>query len=326
METCTLHAFGACGGLDQPTTHFEAHVEALGLIEDSDSFLENPNEDALLTSSELANNLYREYDKDLRLGGATYSYFVNGAWYGPDPSVHGAYLGVASYVLQKGAVETNSTVFIAPKTPGSAETRFYEACVSGVDSDSCGSPRSFTAGSFKFSLFGVTSGSTFVATSGKALLVIRTMLRLRGLPASLTLNDGKTLDNIGSTDVTSLTVRQMASARQFKIMFPPTYNVGDATTGGFAIPSATKGINVKVSRVPDASACFYIDYLFEMTSTRNTYFIYSPDVVDETKTSENGGIFLVLSGPLLFRVVFAVASVTFSLIFLSKAVDLLCHA
>jgi hypothetical protein len=311
-EKCTLYAFGPCGGLDKPTTHFEARVEALGLIDDSEAYLGNPNEVTFLTSSEIANNLYREYNKDLRQGGATYSHFSNGAWYGPDPRVHGAYLGTASYVLQNGTIKTNSTLLIAPETPGSAEAGFYQACISDLDSDLCGSPRSFTAGSFKFALFGVTSGSASIATSGKTHLVIRMKLSLRGLPAALTLNDGKTLDNIFSTDVTSLTVTEMrsaASARQFKIMFPPTYNVGDATTGGFATPSATKGIKIKVSRVPGESSSIYTDYLFEITSTRNTYFIYCLNVVDETQTSEAQGMFLVLSDAVLVYTVLVVVGV-----------------
>ena len=107
--------------------------------------------------------------------------------------------------------------------------------------------------------------------------------RLAGLGATVAFNGNVTLDNIGAADVTTLTLTANGNSdRQMTISFPQTYNVGDATPEGFETPTATKNVKVKVSRVPNENGAIYVDYLFEMISEPNAYFIYDPDVLEAT--------------------------------------------
>ena len=107
--------------------------------------------------------------------------------------------------------------------------------------------------------------------------------RLAGLGATVAFNGNVTLDNIGAADVTTLTLTANGNrGRQMTISFPQTYNVGDATPEGFETPTATKNVKVKVSRVPNENGAIYVDYLFEMISEPNAYFIYDPDVLEAT--------------------------------------------
>jgi hypothetical protein len=171
---------------------------------------------------------------------------------------------------------------------GSAEFNSVKVCISDLDSGVCGGPRTFREGRFKFSLFGITKGSDYKGAPGNTHIACRTKLRLvpgrlASLGATVAFNDNVTLDNIGSADVTKMTLTANGGGdRQMTISFPPTYNVGEATPEGFENPTATKNVKVKVSRVPNDQGAIFVDYLFEMISQPNVYFIYDPDVLESS--------------------------------------------
>jgi hypothetical protein len=195
---------------------------------------------------------------------------------------------MASFVVKSGNIESNMNEVVGPAGVGSAEFTSVKVCISDLDSGVCGGPRTFREGRFKFSLFGVTKGSNYEGVPGNTHIACRTKLslvpgRLASLGATVAFNDNVTLDNIGSADVTKMTLTANGGGdRQMTISFPPTYNVGEATPEGFENPTATKNVKVKVSRVPNDQGAIFVDYLFEMISQPNVYFIYDPDVLESS--------------------------------------------
>jgi hypothetical protein len=106
---------------------------------------------------------------------------------------------------------------------------------------------------------------------------------------SLTLNDGQTLETIGSTNVERLVLSEGTLGRELTIDFPATYNFGDADPAGFMTPSATQAVQVRVSQVQgeaqSATESIYIDYLFDMPQASGKYVVYGAKVVDSTDPS-----------------------------------------
>jgi hypothetical protein len=121
-------------------------------------------------------------------------------------------------------------------------------------------------------------------------LGIRTKLSFVGAKAELRINsDFLTLDEIGSDDVRSIVVSDVAEGgRSVRMEFPAKYNVGVAPEG-LLTPSATKDVKIKVSKGPEGEQSIYLDYLFERFEKSLEYFIYDPTVKESTKISFESG-------------------------------------
>merc|ERR1719277_2563616 len=108
-------------------------------------------------------------------------------------------------------------------------------------------------------------------------------MKLVGSEADLMINGDKTLDTIGTTDASYLTITTKVTKKQLTITFPNKYNEGMATTAAIALkPTATKTVKIKVSNVPNGTQEIYVDYLFETLTVTNKYFVYDPDAKDTT--------------------------------------------
>merc|ERR1719223_650880 len=100
--------------------------------------------------------------------------------------------------------------------------------------------------------------------------------------ADLLINGDKTLENIGNTDVTSLSLGT-ASGEYMVIEFPQKYNVGTVGEAG-PVSVATKTIKIRISNASAGDEqALYIDYLFDAADGQgingaDKYFIYDPDV------------------------------------------------
>merc|ERR1719408_989213 len=120
---------------------------------------------------------------------------------------------MAAYVLKSGTVQTNTNGVIVGDY-GAATTNSYNVCVSPLASGACGAAKTFQPGDFKFSLFGYTRGGSYALPSGTTHIGIRVKMALSGTTANLTLNNGATLENIGSTDVTKITLIETTGDRR----------------------------------------------------------------------------------------------------------------
>jgi hypothetical protein len=312
---CTYHAFGPCGGgLEEPSMYMEVHLDSFLALLDPEAYLTDASQVEAVPPSYISENGYRRFSisngenaeflkSSANAPGAGYAHHQTGAFFGKDPSVSGSWLGVSSYLLTKGNMTTRTNSFIFPTEPGQPreDADSVDACVSDLAFDplSCGTARSYFEGEFKYSLLGVTLGSDFSAGEDVKGFGIRTKVDLVGTDtAHLTLNDGETLESIGSTDITKLVLREKGGGgRELTIEFPTAYNVGIADPDGFMIPSDTKVVQVKVSQVikegqslssmatMSSVESIYVDYLFWMPGVSGKYVLYDPRVVDSTAPS-----------------------------------------
>ncbi|CAE8602212.1 unnamed protein product [Polarella glacialis] len=271
--SCTRVAFGPCGGVASPEFYLQQEVQGFALIMANDSaYMTNFSE---LTASVIANNKYRAIDGDLTLGDATYARITAGQYVGDAPSVSGGYIGMASYLLKNGTISTNVNDFLVPDGPELSTTKTKSACISELDTatSTCGAALTYKTGDFKFSLFGFTTGSSFVLPNGVTYLGIRTKLTKKNFPADVEVTfNGKTktldgLTPISTSDVTS--VELAGTSRSFTINFPEKYNVGSIGYDGYvSTPTATKDVMIKVAAVDGDADSIYVDYLFDAADLR----------------------------------------------------------
>jgi hypothetical protein len=288
-QTCTYHAYGPCGGATEPSVYFEANIEGMGIVYDSEAYLTDSTKAEVIKPAEIENNKYISKSASEKAGDAEYAYISAGAWYG-DPAVSGGFLGMASYLLKKGTITTKSNTVIVPTEPGKPEMESFEVCISDLDGEECGAERTFNAGEYKFSLYGYSVGSDYTFPPTATHFGIRTKLALVGAKAQLRIKSPSedrmlTLDELGSADVTQIVVTEEAEdGRAVTIDFPPKYNFG-TTPEGLMKPSVTKDVKIKVSKGPDGEQSIYIDYLFEPPDKALQYFIYDPTVTDTPRGS-----------------------------------------
>ncbi|CAE8586287.1 unnamed protein product, partial [Polarella glacialis] len=295
--SCTRVAFGPCGGVASPEFYLQQEVQGFALIMANDSaYMTNFSE---LSASVIANNTYRAIDGDLTLGDATYARITAGQYVGRDPSVSGGYIGMASYLLKNGTISTNVNDFLVPDGPELSTTKTKSACISELEmkfrkswTSTCGRALTYKTGDFKFSLFGFTTGSSFVLPNGVTYLGIRTKLTKKNFPADVevTFNGkAKKLDGstaIGTSDVTS--VELAGTSRSFTINFPEKYNVGSIGYDGYvSTPTATKDVMIKVAAVDGDADSIYVDYLFDAADLQaaGKYFVYDPTVSEVATVS-----------------------------------------
>jgi hypothetical protein len=291
-QTCTYHAYGPCGGATEPAVYFEAQIEGIGLIYDTDAYITDPTggHAMVVEASNVANNGYTSSNDGVEIddgngGKAEVAYLSSGAWFGENPSESGGFLGMAAFLLKKGTVTTKSNSVVAPANPGDTDLVSAEVCISDLDGEECGAERTFNEGEYKFSVYGYTYGSNYQMPEKATHFGIRTKLSLVGAEADLRINDDfLTIDEIGSADVKKIVVSETAEGgRSVTIDFPQKYNVG--VTSQPMKPSATKDIKIKISKGPEGEQAVFIDYLFERFEKSLEFFIYDPTVTDSTKIS-----------------------------------------
>lgn len=187
------------------------------------------------------------------------------------------FIGMSSYTTQTGPIATKETNVFAPSVgQARASVTSKTVCTSELTSGACGAKRTLQLGEYQFSLFGRTLGSNFNVAADVTHLGIRTKMSVVGTELSLTLNDGQAVDNIGATDVTKLTLTETSPVkRKLTVDFPTKYNTGDTTGTGLETPLATNNVKIKVSRVSGEALSFYIDYLFDVITVSDKYFIYT---------------------------------------------------
>jgi hypothetical protein len=297
VATCTYHAYGPCGGnKTAPDIYLEGSLVGFALIKNASTYLTDATAMTVVDPSEVANNGYRHAAEDKTCGengDCKYALVTAGGYYGTDPVVSGGFLGMASYAMISGSVKTKYVDVLVPDSPGQDDSvdKITEktVCITEVASDGAcsGADRTFTAGDFKFSLFGYTTGSSFSPGDGTKYYGIRTKMTLVGTAGTVTLNDGVALDAIGSTDVKKLKLQETAGdQRTLEMDFPLHYNEGSTTAAlvDGKIPAvATKEVKIKVSKAETADS-IYIDYLFDVAylSVANRYFVYDPTVTETT--------------------------------------------
>jgi hypothetical protein len=196
--------------------------------------------------------------------------------------------------LKNGTISTNVNDFLVPDGPELSTTKTKSACISELDTatSTCGAALTYKTGDFKFSLFGFTTGSSFVLPNGVTYLGIRTKLTKKNFPADVevTFNGkAKKLDGstaIGTSDVTS--VELAGTSRSLTINFPQKYNVGSIGDDGEAsTPTATKDVKIKVAAVDGDADSIYVDYLFDAADLQaaGKYFVYDPTVSEVATVS-----------------------------------------
>ena len=155
----------------------------IGIVKDSEAYLTTPGQAQLLTPSQIPKNGYRMSETDVESadGNATFAFISAGAWYGDNPTDMGAYLGMASYVVQSGSVATQQNRVISATTPGTAEKAVGGVCISDLKNGECGDPRTFSAGEYKFSVFGRTVGPNYAVPAAFTHLAYRIRLGLVGI-------------------------------------------------------------------------------------------------------------------------------------------------
>jgi hypothetical protein len=251
-----------------------------------------------------------------------YSYVMTGNLFGS--ATMGAYLGMASY-LNTGTTtiktRTNdiygagfgAQAYVDRSASGGskygAPAGPYTMCISDkvAGKTTCdGTEREFAPGAYKFSIYGASMGTAYAVPTldaGKAkYLGVRMLMgvtvdktKLKG-SYDLAFNGGKkTLDTIGTDDVTDMTVTYCEAGdgkcHKETFTFPSKYNTGPTNP----VPAAgtafglteTKTIKIKASKakktdgtvIPDE---MYVDYLMEIPTSANQYLIYDPDVKSST--------------------------------------------
>lgn len=293
VETCTYHAYGPCGGASTPPIYIEGSITALAVIEGgSEAYLSDDTKITQLTPSPVVNNGYKGSEGDLTVTDsngatiATYARMTAGAFYGSDPMVSGGFLGMAAYILQTGTLQTKMNNVDIPTAVGSATTSSQEVCIAELTAGACGTEITYTAGDYKFSLFGYTTGSNFQVDPAVTHVGFRTKMKLVGAAADLTINGDKTLSTIGTADVASITVTEQGGAKkQQTITFPNKYNTGPKSN--LLVPQATKTVKIKVSDTGLGDQSIYVDYLFEKLTAADEYFIYDPDVRETTPSAHS---------------------------------------
>merc|ERR1711935_1075641 len=245
-------------------------------------------------------------------GGGTYAYSSTGAYFAkstadantglPAGGASGFYAGTASYMVTAGSITVNFNEFdIAGKKKS--------ACISAIDGKAtpveCGAKRTFTEGTYKFSLFGYTSSTSdtiknVVAKSNGGTakpfqyIGFRQVITLNAAPSAATVSvlvtkvsggAGVDPDQAWEEDIASFQLC-VNTTKCLQYSFPSKYNTGDLGTDGKPVidaNAATKDIKIKVSwNGAKTAMSLNVDYLMAAADVQadKRWFVYDPDVFD----------------------------------------------
>lgn len=295
---CTKVAVGPCNTSSAPSFYIQSEFIALAFIGNSQTYTSDPAQVVLISPYAHANNGYRDYSGNMSVeGGGTYAYVMSGAFMGLDPAVSGGFVGTASYLMKSGSVSTNVNSFYYASVPGAARVdrtstdgSVYghpdgpvDVCIAPKTNDACGPDITYSAGDYKFTIYGRTMGSAYTAPSPSTYLGFRFKLTAVGLSSLTATFNANNVDlaGVAGVDVTSMRIGSDQGTVEWQ--FPTQYNVGDAAAeNGTMVPLATK--TVKIRGVPIDATSMYVDYLFDGTDFQvaNKYFVYDP-----TQTATN---------------------------------------
>lgn len=295
IQECTGVALGPCDDAETGAPEFiSTHFEGMGFVKEG-AYLSGEEGTAELMSpqeeTDARPNGYRNFD-EVTDGDNKYAYTMVGMRFG-DMADAGAYIGLASYfVTGSNTIETNS---IGVKYSDADNTERVgdtgapleaEICISQITDGVCGAARKFVSDEYKFSVFGLLSGTNYpgsdLADSDFTHVGVRMRMDINNFEVTGALINGdKTLENIGYDDVTSLALK-LEDDSWIGIDFPQYYNIGSGTTN-----IASKKIKIHISVVEDDedddAQAIYIDYLFDFgegegLDVAGNWFIYDPDV------------------------------------------------
>jgi len=285
-----------------PPVYIEQDLVDLIFVNGADAYLaDEANKLEKIDPTAGSSNGYRDFTAEKEVGtGNKYAYMQTGGFYGVDPASSGGYVGTANYIVTDGTITTATNDFYLAQTVGDARvTRDqstdgapngpWAVCISPVTSGgACGAARSFKEGTYKFSVYGYTSGTSYaLPTFGSTTATefgVRMKLKLVGATGAIDLhfnNDpALTLAKLGSTSVTSFSVTSGEGTIEFA--FQSDYNIGDVptsgTSGNVPTPTATKKVKIRASAVPSDKTSVYVDFLFIASdfAAAGKYFIYDP--------------------------------------------------
>jgi len=291
---CTWHAFGPCpGDLKEPTAYISAKVIGMARISDASTYLTDNSKITMIKREE--NTIGYRDDTEVDEGTYKYSFMTAGGFVGKGDNK--AYVGMAIYIMQSGSLSTDSNNVTVPEDYNESNTTQHEVCISDIENGACGAKRNFTAGDYKFSLFGYTDGDNWeTATAyGFTHFGFRTEWRVEGAKAEVTINGDKTPDNIGHDDVKNVTLSR--GARAVTVNFMEKYNIGTTSNAATWDPTDTKDVKIRISR--KSNGALYVDYLFEVLDGDDQYFIYDPTVTatqgdEPDSAAAEKGVFLAL--------------------------------
>lgn len=306
QESCTAVAYAFCKG-EKPTYGLLQLFAGVAVVKSPD-YLDCKDvtdcDDAAILNAEKG---YRDFDnKD------QYAYVMGGAVFG-DLSDSGAYFGIASYVAKEDLESNKISVYVATHEDGEYVSRDdstigapagpFDVCITEVTDGECSTtPKKFSTGSTKFSIFGYFAGENFDANKaettagGKTHLAFRTRLGVKAPEdagdISILVN-GKTPEDIGSESATKLEIT--VGTEKVTYSFPTTYNIGNtegAEPEELMSVSETLEVVIHVSESKNEDNEVYIDYLFEIADmAAGKYFMYDPDITAKEDTF-NGAVAL----------------------------------
>ena len=257
---------------------------------------------------------YRDFSAVVTEGTAKYAYVQTGGFFGKKPLESGAYIGTANYLVTDGTVSTNKNKFYVGATPGEASVKRgnsdigaphgpFVVCISPLKDGTCGDPRVYKEGHFKFSIYGYTIGTAYKGLPKTSAGVqtteygMRMKLSLKNEVGHMNLHfnndDSLTLDKLGHKNVESFTLTT-GTLGTLTYEFPQTYNVGNGPAQGsmtVPTPTATKAVKIRVSPVSGSATSVYVDYLFDGAdfATAGKYFVYDPSIKSSPPAAETSG-------------------------------------
>jgi len=293
MATCTRVGVGPCNDTAVgPPFYITSEYVGMAFIGSDTLYQTTSSEVKVVNPFQNDNNGYRDYNDTNQ-----YAYTMTGAYFGSNPNSSGGYIGVASFLMKNGRVSTNKNGFYYSSVPGRARVDRsssggsqygapdgpQEVCIAPKNGNACGSNITYTAGDYKFTIYGYTVGENYSTdtrpgsngfpspTNYIGIRMKLTAVNLNNLTASFNAN-GVSLDNLGTADVTSMS---LGSTRgKVSWAFPTKYNVGTDPN----VPAYTRDVKIKASAVAGSSTSLYLDYLFKSSdfTTKDVYFVYDP--------------------------------------------------
>lgn len=234
------------------------------------------------------------------------------------------FVGTASYLASSGTITATHNKFRVPvNTCNPADcnhvdnTKGQESpdiCISKIDDTTraCSPARTFTPGTYKYSLYGATLGdgfATFIQSGPYTHVGARIEVDLSKMGAA---NIGDTYIKVG-TDAAAIKVNALTSRAgitklaicgataddcRMEVSFPTDYNVGTLNSGVadnlHATPKTLSGdttaktdtVKINIVKCTTANPCngFYLDFIFKVTgsplATKDGYFVYDPEIKD----------------------------------------------
>lgn len=317
--TCSATAVGPCPGDADPTAYLESEFQGLAFV-DSKKYLDaktgKVSSDATTYNViEASGPGFRDYKAAIEPEtGGKFGFSMVGNVFG-DTAVAGGYAGIVSY-LNTGTktLETNTVKVFGSSTGQAVVDRSagtdwsdsdkgapngpYKVCISEVKADkTCGAKRSFKPDEYKFSIFGSVNGADYDTKvkagvgdfpAGMDKMGVRMQLKATGFAVKDLKVNGKSWEpSMVNHDVTSMFI--MHESGGLNLVFPKKYNTGPtagATVNAALTNTATHDMAIRISSVDTAAQTIMIDYLFDTAKlTKDTWFIYDPDVTEVAKGS-----------------------------------------